>query len=191
MRAGGGVVPTVCRLSNAYGPGQRDRHLSGRSPTMDSALRHEPLRLLADFGSKHSCVYVDDVAHRADGRGPARGSTADAQHRQRCSRRAVRVGQLRRRRCRRGHAEIVRETAHSFDRRDSWLDCSSAESALGWRAAVPLEGPGPNPDCDLRRTRAEATSAIAEPSCVSLDSRSDRRAVVAACVRRARPVGQH
>jgi UDP-glucose 4-epimerase len=137
--AGGAVQPAVCRISNAYGPGQRIGTGQGViAHWLDAVVAGRPLRLFGDPRSVRDYIYVDDVVDAliAVGWSDAAPPTLNvgsgvptslgdlADH-------LVRVI---------GHesVNVEYEDARSFDRRDSWLDCSLIEKTLGWRATVAL-----------------------------------------------------
>lgn len=152
--AGAAVRPAVCRISNAFGPGQRVGTGQGViGHWLHAARTHEPIRLFGDARQRRDFIYVDDVVDAligvacsddppavvniGSGVPTTLGELADA---------LVQVVD-------RDAVTVVREPARPFDRHDTWLDVTLAQRALGWHASVPLaEG--------LRRTWA----TLSDPS---------------------------
>lgn len=139
------VLPVILRLASVYGPGQRTRGAHGVIAHWLQAMREDrPLQLFGDPRAGRDYVYIDDVVealirvshlvHTLD------RSTADPM--------TLNIGSGVRTSLLDLLAEITSvvdrrfivefDEGRSFDRRDVWLDVTSAGRTLNWYPSTPL-----------------------------------------------------
>jgi UDP-glucose 4-epimerase len=135
------VVPeaVVLRVANAYGPGQQVAPGQGVvAHWLHAVAAGQPVHLFGDPAVARDYVHVDDIADAARlvvesdlrgepvlnvgaGRATSLSELLDAVQ-------AATDAPLR----------VERHEARTFDARSTWLDCTRAERALGWRPRVGL-----------------------------------------------------
>jgi UDP-glucose 4-epimerase len=139
--AGSTTQPSVLRLSNVYGPGQRLGTGQGVvGHWFRAMLEHEPIRLFGDPETVRDYVYVTDVA----------GAFVAASEAATAPPPVVNVGsgeptslrelvQVLLRAAGRPEHPVEMTADRPFDRRHTWLDVTTARRTLGWRATTSLQ----------------------------------------------------